>query len=87
MVAGPVVAGQGLPYQQPATTCTWTVTMKDATADVPVSLADFHAVDHLGHVDVQGLLPGERHPPSVLHPGQTLTFQMRAYELVGQGAM
>jgi hypothetical protein len=87
MVAGPVVPGQGLPYQQPATTCTWTVTMKDASADVPVSLADFHAVDHLGHVSVPGLLPGESHPPSVLHPGQTLTFQMRAYELVGQGTM
>jgi hypothetical protein len=86
-VAGPVVPGQGLPYQQPATTCTWTVTMKDATADVPVSLADFHAVDHLGHVDVPGLAPGEHHPPSVLHPGQTLTFRMRAYQLVGQGTM
>jgi hypothetical protein len=87
IVAGPVVPGQGLPYQQPATTCTWTVTMKDATADVPVSLADFHAVDHLGHVSAPGLVPGEPHPPSVLHPGQTLTFRMRAYELVGQGTM
>jgi hypothetical protein len=86
-VAGPVVPGQGLPYQQPATTSTWTVTMKDATADVPVSLADFHAVDHLGHVSVPALVPGAPHPPRVLHPGQTLTFQMRAYELVGQGTM
>ena len=38
-VSGPIVPGEGLPYQTPATTCTWTVTMKDATADVPVSLA------------------------------------------------
>ena len=87
MVAGPVVPGEGLPYQPAATTSTWTVTMKDATADVPVRLADFHAVDHLGNVDVPGLVPGERRPPSVLHPGQTLTFKMRAYELVGQGTM
>lgn len=86
-VAGPVVPGEGLPYQPPATTCTWTVTMKDATAEVPVSLADFHAVDHLGRVLVPYLVPGERHPPSLLHPGQVLTFQLRAYELVGQGTM
>ena len=86
-VAGPVVPGQGLPYQQPATTSTWKVTMKGATADVPVSLADFHSVDHLGNVYVPGLVPGEHRPPSVLHPGQTLTFQIRAYELVGQGTM
>ena len=86
-VSGPVVPGEGLPKQQPATTCTWTVTMKDATADVPVSLADFHAVDHLGSVDVLHLVPGAHPPPTVLHPGQTLTFQVQAYELVGQGTM
>jgi hypothetical protein len=86
-VAGPVVPGEGLPYQTDATTCTWTVTMKDATADVPVSLADFHSVDQLGAVFVMGLVPGKSPPPPVLHPGQTLTFQLRAYELVGEGMM
>ena len=86
-VSGPVVPGEGLPDQQAATTCTWTVTMKDATAKVPVSLADFHSVDHLGSVFVMGLVPGEHHPPSVLRPGRTLTFQLRAYELVGEGMM
>lgn len=86
-VGGPVVPGEGLPYQQPATTCTWTVTMKNATADVPVSLTDFHIVDHLGSVEVPQLVPGEPHPPAVLHRGQVLTFRIRAYELVGQGMM
>lgn len=86
-VAGPVVPGEGLPYQQPATAATWTVTLKGATADVPVRLADFHSVDHLGNVYVPALLPGEHKPPPVLHRGQTLTFKMRAYELVGQGTM
>ena len=57
-VEGPVVPGEGLAYQTAATTCTWTVTMKDATADVPVSLGDFHSVDHLGSV-VPALVPGE----------------------------
>jgi hypothetical protein len=87
IVSGPVVPGEGLPNQPSATTCTWTVTMKDASADVPVSIADFHSVDHLGSVFLMGLVPGEHAPPSVLHPGQTLTFQLRAYELVGEGMM
>jgi hypothetical protein len=86
-VSGPVVPGEGLPYQPEGTTCTWTVTMKDANGDAPVSIADFHSVDHLGAVFVMGLVPGERPLPRFLHPGQTLTFQLRAYELVGEGMM
>jgi hypothetical protein len=86
-VSGPIVPGEGLPDQPAATTSTWTVTMKDATADVPVSIADFHSVDHLGSVFLMGLVPGEHPPPPVLHPGQTLTFRLRAYELVGEGMM
>jgi len=87
VVSGPVVPGEGLPNQPAATTSTWTVTMKDATAKVPVSLADFHSVDHLGSVFLMGLIPGEHTPPSVLHPGQTLSFKIRSYELVGEGMM
>ncbi len=86
-VSGPIVPGEGLPDQPAATTCTWTVTMKDASADVPVSIADFHSVDHLGSVFLMGLVPGEQPPPPVLHPGRTLTFKLRSYELVGEGVM
>jgi hypothetical protein len=86
-VSGPIVPGEGLPEQPDATTCTWTVTMKNATADVPISVADFHSVDHLGAVFLMGLVPDEKAPPSVLHPGQTLTFQLRSYELTGEGMM
>jgi hypothetical protein len=86
-VSGPIVPGEGLPEQPAATTCTWTVTMQDASAAVPVSIADFHSVDHLGSVFIMGLVPGERPPPPVLHPGQTLTFKLRSYELVGEGMM
>ena len=86
-VSGPIVPGEGLPNQPQATTCTWTVIMKDASADVPVSINDFHSVDHLGAVFLMGLVPGEHAVPSVLHPGQSITFQLRAYELVGEGMM
>jgi hypothetical protein len=86
-VKGPVVPGEGLPEEPDATTCTWTVTMQDASADVPVSIADFHSVDHLGAVFLMGLVPGEHPPPAVLHRGESLTFRLRAYELVGEGMM
>jgi hypothetical protein len=86
-VSGPIVPGEGLPVQPDATTCTWTVTMTDATGKVAVSIADFHSVDHLGSVFVMGLVPGERSPPPSLRPGQTITFKLRAYELVGEGMM
>ena len=86
-VSGPVVPGEGLPVQSDATTCTWTVTMKDATSDVPVSIAEFHSIDHLGSVFLMGLVPGDHAPPKVLHPNQTITFRLRAYELVGEGVM
>ena len=86
-VSGPVVPGEGLPVQHDATTCTWTVTMYGATADVPVSIADFHSVDHLGSVFIMTLVPGEAAPPDVVKPGQRVTFQLRAYELVGEGIM
>jgi hypothetical protein len=86
-VSGPVVPGEGLAYRQEATTCTWTVTMKKATADVPVSIADFHSVDHLGAVFLMGLVPGKQPPPTVVHRGQVVSFQLSAYELVGEGTM
>jgi hypothetical protein len=86
-VSGPVVPGEGLPDQQDATTCTWTVKMSGATADVPVSINDFHSVDHLGSVFLMGLVSGEQPPPAILRPGQTITFRLRAYELVGEGMM
>lgn len=86
-VSGPVVPGEGLPVQNDATTCTWTVTMADASADVPVAIDDFHSVDHLGSTFLMGLVPGETSPAAVLHPGQQITFRLRAYELVGEGVM
>jgi hypothetical protein len=38
-------------------------------------------------VFLMGLVPGEHPLPAVLPSGHTLTFQLRAYELVGEGLM
>ena len=86
-VSGPVVPGEGLPTQSDATTCTWTVVMSDATGAVPLSVSQFHSVDHLGSVFLMGLVPGQPLPSTEVRPGQTVTFHLRAYELVGEGVM
>lgn len=87
VVTGPLVPGEGLPVVQPATYCTWTVTLSAATADVPLSIADFRPVDFVGETYRLSLVPGEAAPPSVLHPKQTITFQVRAFEAAGEGLM
>jgi hypothetical protein len=42
--------------------------------------------DHVGSIFLMNFVHGAS-PPAVLHPGQSVTFQMRAYELVGEGMM
>ena len=86
-VQGPVVPGEGLPYQGPSTTCTWTVTMSGATGLVPVSLAAFNSIDHLGQIYGMVGVEGQPPVPSSVGPGQSVTFEMRAYEAVGEGLM
>jgi hypothetical protein len=87
VVSGPVVPGEGLPYQPRDTTCTWTVTMSGATGRVPVSLADFNSVDHLGRVYRLTFVQGQPVPPSTLTPGRHASFELRAYEAVGEGVI
>jgi len=86
-VSGPTVPGEGLPYQSPATTCTWTIIMSNATGPVPISLADFDSIDHLGRIYRLSFVEGQPVPPSEIKPGQKVTFQVRAYEAVGEGIM
>jgi hypothetical protein len=86
-VDGPVVPGEGLPYQTPATTCTWTVTLTGATRTLPIDLADFTSIDHLGAVYHATLVPGQPAPPAQLQPGQTTTFELRAVMPTGEGLM
>jgi hypothetical protein len=87
VVTGPEVPGEGLPYQAPATTCTWTVTLSKATASVPISVSDFDTIDDLGNVYQPSLVPGQPVPPSILRPGEEVTFELRVGEPVGEGLM
>jgi hypothetical protein len=86
-VTGPEVPGEGLPMQTPATTCTWTVTLTGATASVPITIADFTSLDHLGVVYHPTLVTGQPKPPAVLAVGRSITFELRAVMTVGEGLM
>ena len=86
-VSGPVVPGEGLPYQSRATTCTWTVTLRGATKNVPITIADFSTLDHQGAVYHVALVAGQPVPPAVLTPGRAVTFELRAVMPTGEGLM
>ncbi len=86
-VTGPQVPGEGLPYQTPATTCTWVVTMSRATGPVPIAAPDFTSIDDGDHVYLPHLVPGQPRPPRALRPGQTVSFELRVVEATGEGLM
>jgi hypothetical protein len=86
-VSGPQVPGEGLPYQASATTCTWVVTMSEATGPVPVSVSDFTSIDESDHVYLPAFVPGQPKPPTTLRPGQTVSFELRAVQATGEGLM
>jgi hypothetical protein len=86
-VSGPEVPGEGLPYQAPATTCTWTVRVSKVSGRVPIAAADFASIDSSGHQYRPTLVAGQPAPPAVLHHGQSTTFELRAGEPVGEGLM
>ena len=86
-VVGPEVPGEGLPYQAPSTTCTWTVTITAKSGSVPVNAGDFTSIDHLGEIYRPTFVAGQSVPPTVLEPGQSATFELRAIMTVGEGLM
>ncbi|MGT2425408.1 hypothetical protein [Amnibacterium kyonggiense] len=86
-VVGPEVPGEGLPVQPKDTTCTWTVTMSDATAPVAVRAADFNTLDHLGTIYRVAAVPGRPPIPRTLAPGRTIRFELRAAMPTGEGLM
>ena len=86
-VSGPQVPGEGLPDQTDATTCTWTIKLTGPRAALPIKAADFTTIDHLGVVYHPALVPGQPHPPTVLGPGKTATFELRAVMTTGEGLM
>jgi hypothetical protein len=86
-VTGPVVPGEGLPYQADYTTCTWTVKLSDASRDVPLRLSDITTLDQLGTVYHPAVVAGQPSPPALLHPGQSTTFEVRTGMKVGEGLL
>jgi hypothetical protein len=87
LVTGPYVPGEGLPNQMSFDTCTWTISISHVAGVVPIGVADWDSIDHLGTVFKPYLVPGEPKPPSVLRTGQHLSFQLRAIMPVGEGLM
>jgi hypothetical protein len=86
-VQGPVVPGEGLPYQPDATAATFFITLSDATVAVPLSIDEFHTVDHLGNIYTLQTVPGQPAMPAEVAPGQTVTFELRARMMTGEGVM
>jgi hypothetical protein len=86
-VTGPVVPGEGLPYQPEATTATFQVTLEAASTAIPLALEQFHAVDHLGAIYQLAPVPGQPGPPATIEPGQTVSFELRAVTVTGEGIL
>jgi hypothetical protein len=84
-VSGPEVPGEGLPYQTPATTCTWSVHVADLKGSVPISASSFDSIDHNGKTYHPALVAGQPAPPRALRSGGTSTFELRTVEPVGEG--
>jgi len=87
VISGPEVPGEGLPYQTSFTTCTWTVTLSKATGRVPISISDFDSIDDRGNLYRPQLVAGQPAPARFLQPGERVSFELRAYEAVGEGLM
>jgi hypothetical protein len=86
-VSGPEVPGEGLPDQTPATTCTFTITLSAATADAPIDIADFTAIDHLGQIYRVAPVAEAGPVPATLAPGQTATLTLRTVMPTGEGLL
>jgi hypothetical protein len=86
-VTGPVVPGEGLPFQAEATTATFQVTFEAASTSVALALEQFHAVDHLGAVYALSPIPGQPGPPETVEPGRTVSFELRAVMVTGEGIL
>ncbi|MDP9028348.1 MAG: hypothetical protein M3N46_12520, partial [Actinomycetota bacterium] len=86
-VTGPVVPGEGLPYRAEATTATFQVTLEAASTSIPLGLEQFHAVDHFGAISQLTPIPGQPGPPATIEPGQTVSFEVRAVIVTGEGIL
>jgi hypothetical protein len=86
-VTGPVVPGEGLPFRAAATTATFQLTFEAADRSIPLALEQFHAVDHLGGIYQLAPVPGQPGPPATIEAGQTVSFELRAVMVTGEGIL
>jgi hypothetical protein len=86
-VTGPEVPGEGLPFQTGATTCTWTVTIRAGSEPVTIDPADFSSSDHFGAIYAPQFVAGQPLPPGTVAPHATVSFELRAIMVVGEGLM
>ena len=63
------------------------MTFSGATTSIPLSIDQFHAVDHLGNTYILQLLPGEPALPSSIDPGAPVQFELRARMVTGEGVL
>ena len=87
MVNGPVVPGEGLPFQPKYITSTWTVSLSHVRGTVPLSVADFNSIDVEQTVYKPTLVPGQRTLPAALHTGQSVSFKIRSVMPIGEGLL
>jgi hypothetical protein len=87
VVNGPVVPGEGLPYQPQFITSTWTISLSHVRGTVPINIADFDSIDHLQTVYKPTVVPGQPTLPAALHTGQSLSFKIRSVMPVGEGLL
>lgn len=86
-VDGPVVPGEGLPDPPETTTCTWTITIRTTGRSLPLSVQDFNSLDHLGTIYRMAAVPGRPRIPTVVRPGHSVRFEVRAVMPTGEGVM
>lgn len=85
-VSGPEVPNEGLPLQSPISPCTWTVTLADPSAAIPVDPASFVPIDDENQPYKVSLVSGST-PPATLAAGATTTFKIRTSMKVGEGLL
>ena len=83
-VTGPAVPNEGLLDEPDKTPATWIVTLRDASATIPLRLDDFTVKTQMGEVVDPHVAPGSSMPKEVV-PGRPESFAVQAVLEPGEG--